>query len=217
MWYTVKKADLRIFTFMHWFKHTILQFKIIYFCLYRCREYCKYISTTGLILHCLAASMVMPWLEQGAHTFSTWPYGMQDWTIRSLYRYIYQYIYILYFIELSPFFPCLFLQHLVQGRNASLGTQLCQVRDRKGSRAGVSALPSCLVRNEETQHFAAQALKVHSLLVVILEKRFGAAALPQTEGSTLLVCLVVSGSAFCVETGHLQFCHLGIWLFCEWR
>lgn len=101
----------------------------------------------------------------------------------------------------------------VQGRNASLGTQLCQVRDRKGSRAGVSALPSCLGRNEETQHFAAQALKVHSLLVVILEKRFGAAALPQTEGSTLLS---LSGggqstaSTFCVETGHLHFCYLEI-------
>lgn len=62
----------------------------------------------------------------------------------------------------------------VQGRNASLGTPLCQVWDRKGSRAGASAPPSCLVRNEETQHLAAQALKVQSLLVVILEKRFGA-------------------------------------------
>lgn len=83
------------------------------------------------------------------------------------------------------------------------------MRDRKGSRAGASAPPSCLVRNEETQHFAAQVLKVHSLLVVILEKRFGAAALPQTEGSSLLI---LSGagqstlSIFCVETGHLHIC-----------
>lgn len=113
MWYTVKKADLRIFTFMHWFKHTILQFKIIYFCLYRCREYCKYISTTALILHCLAASMVMTWLEQGAHTFSTCCDHKACKTGQSgLCIDIYQYIYILYFVELSPFFPCLFLQHL---------------------------------------------------------------------------------------------------------
>lgn len=58
------------------------------------------------------------------------------------------------------------------------------------------------MRNEETQHFAARALKVHSLLVVILEKRLGAAALPQTEGSSLLS---LSGggqspsSTFCAE------------------
>lgn len=98
----------------------------------------------------------------------------------------------------------------VQGRNASLGTPLCQVQDgKKGSRAGASAPPFCLERNEETQHLAAQALKVHPLLVVILEKRFGAAALPQTEGSSLLS---LSGggqstaSTFCVETGHLHIC-----------
>lgn len=97
MWYTVKKADLRVFTFMHWFKHTILQFKIIYFCLYRCREHCKYISTTGLILHCLAASMAITWLEKQGHarfTCYAWPYGMQDWTIRSLSRYISTYLYL---------------------------------------------------------------------------------------------------------------------------
>lgn len=97
----------------------------------------------------------------------------------------------------------------VQGRNASLGTPLCQVWDRMGSRAGASAPLSCLVRNKETQHLAAQALKVHSLLVVIHEKRFGASALPQTEGSSLLS---LSGggqstaSTFCVETGHLHIC-----------
>lgn len=113
MWYTVKKADLRIFTFMHWFKHTILQFKIIYFCLYRCREYCKYISTIGLILHCLAASMVMTWLEQEAHTRFTCCDHMACKTGQlGLCIDIYQYIYILYLVELSSFLPCLFLQHL---------------------------------------------------------------------------------------------------------
>lgn len=110
MWYTVKKADLRIFTFMHWFKHTILQFKIIYFCLYRCREYSKYISTIGLTLHCLVASMVMTWLEQGVPTFSTCCDHVACKTGQpGLCIDIYQYIYILYFVELSPFFPCLFL------------------------------------------------------------------------------------------------------------
>lgn len=144
MWYTVKKADLRIFTFMHWFKHTILQFKIIYFCLYRCREYCKYISTTGLILHCLAASMVMTWLEQGAHTFPTCSDHMACKAGQlGLCIDIYQYIYILYFTELSPFFPCLFLQHLSKAEMLSWAHR-CVGRDRKGSRAGASALPSVL-------------------------------------------------------------------------
>lgn len=79
----------------------------------------------------------------------------------------------------------------VQGRNASLGTQLCQVRDRKGSSAGASAPPSCLVRNEETQHFAAQALKVHSLLVVILEKRSELLLSLRLRAAVCSVCLVV--------------------------
>lgn len=154
--------------------------------------------------------MVMTWLEQGAHTFSTCCDHKACKTGQSgLCIDIYQYIYTLYFVELSPFFPHLFLQHLSKAEMLSLGTPLCQVWDRKGSGAMASAPPSCLVRNKETQHFAAQALKVHSLLVVILEKRFGAAVLPQTEGSSLLS---LSGggqstaSPFCVETGHLHTC-----------
>lgn len=97
----------------------------------------------------------------------------------------------------------------VRGRNAFLGTLLCQVWGRKGSRAEASAPLSCLLRNEETQHFAAQALKVHSLLVVILEKRFGGAALPQTECSSLLSPAgggQSTASTSCVETGHLRIC-----------
>lgn len=136
MWYTVKKADLRIFTFMHWFKHTILQFKIIYFCLYRCREYWKYISTTGLILHCLAASMVMTWSEQGTHTFSTCCDHMACKTGQlGLCIDIYQYIYILYLVELSPFFPCLFLQHLSKAEMLPLAH--CCVRSGTGRAAGL--------------------------------------------------------------------------------
>lgn len=133
---------------------------------------------------------------------------MQDWTIRSLYRYISIYLYFTLH-RTFPFLSMSVFAASVQGRNASLGTPLCQVQDRKGSRVGASAPPFCLVRSEETQHFAAQAFKVHPLLVVILEKRFGAAALPQTEGSSLLT---LSGggqsmaSTFCVETGHLHIC-----------
>lgn len=136
---------------------------------------------------------------------------MQGWTIRSLYRYISIYLYFILH-RTFPFLSMSVFAASVQGRNAFLGTPLCW-EGQEGQQGWGFSSAFCLVSNEETQHFAAQALKVHSWLVVTLEKRIGAAALPQTEGSSL-PSLSGGGQStantFCVETGHLPFCCLGI-------
>lgn len=213
MWYTVKKADLRIFTFMHWFKHTILQFKIIYFCLYRCREYWKYISTTGLILHCLAASLGMTWLEQEAHTCFTCCDHMACKTGQlGLCIDIYQYIYILYLVELSSFLPCLFLQHVSKVEVLSWSHR-CRVWARQGGRVGASAPPSRHCWGPRKLHTSQlgplKCIPCLRLLVVSLKKKFWVDAVPQTDHSSFLG---LSGGGqsrevtFCVEIGHLCIC-----------
>lgn len=159
--------------------------------MYRCRKYCKYISTTGLILHCLAASMVITWLEQQGHacfTCCAWPYGMQDWTIRSLPRYISTYLYLrsLLVPSVSVFAASTW------GGDAFLVTPLWWVCARKGRMAEASCnkrtpqidLPG-VVEDRGNNAWQLRPLKCSlclCLLVVMLveKKKFWVNALPQT-------------------------------------
>lgn len=205
--------------------------------MYRCREYCKYISTTGLILHCLAASMVITWLEQQGHarfTCCAWPYSMQDWTIRSLPRYISTYLYLrlgrtLLFPSMSVFAAP------TRGGDAFLVTPLWWACARKGRRAKASCntwtpqlgLPRVV---EDRRNTALQlrplkcSLCLCLLMVMLVEKKkFWVNTLPQTERSGFLFCEAAWWWSEGSEHSNLLLSrnrpplHLPrIWLFCEW-
>lgn len=112
---------------------------------------------------------------EGPHSLHMlWPYGMQDWTIRSLYRYISIYLYLI--LNRSFPFPSMSVfVASIQGRVAFLGTPLCWVWDRKGGRAGASAPPSwccwSLKKLNTLQLRPLKCIPCLCLLVVILEKK----------------------------------------------